>query len=104
MRDLLRMSVEDYLSGSHAIESLQLRLAEITWGEVTADEETTALANSAENFIAEFTGGHVTEIELRAELTELFKMTSLLLSSGDFSSPVVTRFASQSRTQRVAFG
>lgn len=104
MRNLLRMSVEDYLSGSHAIESLQVRLAEITWGEVTADEETTTLANSAENFIAEFTGGHITEVELRAALTELFKVTSLLISSGDFSSAVVTRSSSQSLTQRVAFG
>ena len=98
------MSVEDYLMGTCDLSSLQERLMEVTWGEVTADQETIAAANETELYIAEFTGGHIEMNALKAALKDIFKLNSLLISSGDFSSPVVTRSASQSAIQRVAFG
>ena len=104
MRNQLRMSVEDYLTGTHELPSLQEQLIEVTWGEVSADAETLTAANDAELSIAEFTGGIIDESTLKANLAGIFKFNSLLISSGDFSSAVVSRSASQALTHKVAFG
>lgn len=98
------MSVEDYLMGTRELANLQEKLIAVTWGEVKADPETKRAAHDAELCIAEFTGGHVDEGVLKAALKELFKFDSFLISSGQLSSPLVTRSSSQSRTQKVAFG
>ena len=104
MNERLRMSVEDYLMGARTLANLQEQLMPITWGEVQVSADTRTAAADAELFIAEFTGGHIEEGDLKTALKNIFKFSSLLLSSGDLSSPLVTRSASQSMTQRVAFG
>ena len=104
MNDLLRMSVEDYLMGARTLASLQEQLMPITYGEVQVTAETTSAAAAAELCIAEFTGGHIEEGDLKAALKDIFKFSSLLLSSGDLSSSLVIRSGSQSRTQIAVFG
>ena len=103
MSNLLRMTVEDYLGGTRPLSAVQEILMPITWGEVSVDSDLRELADESELAIAEFTGGHIGEAVLRTALTNLFRNNSLVISTGDFSSPFVTLSGSQSQTQRLVY-
>lgn len=103
MDRLLRMFVEDYLAGVRELESLQGLVIDITWdapSDVAA--ETLQFARELDLRIAEYTGGHISEDELKSLFREAAGLNSVVITT---EAPIpAVKWRSASETQRLAFG
>jgi hypothetical protein len=108
MDRLLIMFVQDFLAGDLPLERLQRLLIDITWDKSDqASPETLALAKKLDLYIAEFTGGHISEIDLKNLSREAAGLNSYVVSAGEPSSEQVSpKWHSAVQTDRriVAFG
>jgi hypothetical protein len=107
MDKLLIMFVQDFLAGDRPLERLQRLLIDITWDKRDqVSPETLALAQKLDLYIAEFTGGHISEDELKNLSREAAGLNSYVLNAGASSSEQASpKWGSAARTDKriVAF-
>jgi len=99
MDRLLPMFVQDYLAGTRDLDEVQSLIIDITWD--LADQvapETLELAKELDLRIAEYTGGHIAENDLKGLLRQALGLTSYVITSND-SKPVF-EWRSAAPTQR----
>jgi hypothetical protein len=101
--------VQRYLTGELSRDELQDWLIPLVWDSAGLDPQTDDLINSIQLYLAEFTGGHLTEDELREHLHALLPATvSVFVSYGSQnlhygSSPQDTHVAAVTVGGQYAF-
>lgn len=83
MNALLVMMLRDYVSGEMPFERMQDVILDITWDGKDVDPDAKELADEVDLRIAEFTGGHITEEELKALIREAISPLTVFTLSGE---------------------
>lgn len=104
MDRLLPMLVQDYLAGERELEDVQRLIIDITWdmaGEVAP--ETLALAKELDLHIAEYTGGHILENDLKRLFRDALGLASFVITSDGSQPALEWRSAAPTQRRTLAF-
>lgn len=105
MDRLLPMFVQDYLAGERDLDEVQSLIIDVTWD--MADQvapETLELAKQLDLCIAEYTGGHITENDLKGLLRDALGLTSFVITSDDARPTLEWRSASPTQRRTLVLG
>lgn len=102
MNARLMMMLRDYVSGEKSFERMQDVVLDLTLGGATADAETMSLADLVDLRIAEYTGGYISEDELKKLIADAISTNPTYVLSADQHARMarLERFQSSAPTQR----
>jgi hypothetical protein len=105
MDTVLMPLVEGYLSGDVALERLQKLLIDITWeNPKKTPRDTMDLAKRIELCIAEYTGGYITELNLKSDIRDLLGIKILVVNESSSSAPFLWGSVATTQKRSMAYG